>query len=458
LITKRCLLILVLIHSPVLAKVEIDVENAATGMTYKFSNIPFPVRHDLAETGKFEILRGSEDPGDGGLAVLNDGRIPAMEYAPDWNFFFQDGSSGGRLLLDLQKEAMVKRVDTYSQNVAQRGGQVYVVYVSDGSSPDFVERPGVGVEPEEAGWTRLAAVNAAGATDEGLCGVSVSDSAGLLGKFRYLLFDISSSQPDNNFGNTFFSEMDVISAEDLTSSARVGWSDEASETYHTITYNTVDGPLHLILDASAAPDLASWLDNDMAPFVAKWYPELGSLLAGPGYQAKDTITISLVPRIPGETMNGEGISGQAGADAFEGRIKLSIDFLRYFHMRGARGLLVHELTHVVQHYRYWSGRAAIPLWLVEGIADYMRIYVFAPEGDLAKITPNNIDHARYDAGYAMSANFLNWVAKKYDSKIVSQLNSAGREATYTEWSWHLLTGKSLQELGDEWLKETKASL
>jgi hypothetical protein len=40
--------------------------------------------------------------------------------------------------------------------------------------------------------------------------VSISDTDGALGKYRYLLFDVSSTENDDDFGNTFYSEIDVI--------------------------------------------------------------------------------------------------------------------------------------------------------------------------------------------------------------------------------------------------------
>ena len=35
-------------------------------------------------------------------------------------------------------------------------------------------------------------------------------AGGALGKYRYLLFDISRTESDDDFGNTFYSEIDVI--------------------------------------------------------------------------------------------------------------------------------------------------------------------------------------------------------------------------------------------------------
>jgi hypothetical protein len=42
------------------------------------------------------------------------------------------------------------------------------------------------------------------------------------------------------------------------------------------------------------------------------------------------------------------------------------------------------------------------------------------------------------------------VTKKYDKEIVRKLNAAMREGRYTEALWKEITGKSAEELGQEW--------
>ena len=62
-----------------------------------------------------------------------------------------------------------------------------------------------------------------------------------------------------------------------------------------------------------------------------------------------------------------------------------------------------------------------PGWLVEGIADYIRWFLYEPESRGAEITAANISKARYDMSYRGSANFLNWVAEPHDRKLVTKL-------------------------------------
>ena len=66
----------------------------------------------------------------------------------------------------------------------------------------------------------------------------------------------------------------------------------------------------------------------------------------------------------------------------------------------------------------------------------------------------NVERARYDASYRVSANFLNWVVVNHDKDLVRKLNAVAREGKYNADIWTNWTGHTVQELGDIW----KASL
>ncbi len=48
------------------------------------------------------------------------------------------------------------------------------------------------------------------ANDGGQYGVSITKTGGSLGSFRYLLFVCASTESDDEWGNTFYSEIDVV--------------------------------------------------------------------------------------------------------------------------------------------------------------------------------------------------------------------------------------------------------
>jgi len=65
--------------------------------------------------------------------------------------------------------------------------------------------------PAGCGWKLIATVDTRTAEpDGGQYGVSITDSGGSLGTFRYLLFDLYVTEVADDFGNTFYSEIDVV--------------------------------------------------------------------------------------------------------------------------------------------------------------------------------------------------------------------------------------------------------
>jgi hypothetical protein len=100
-------------------------------------------------------------------------------------------------------------------------------------------------------------------------------------------------------------------------------------------------------------------------------------------------------------------------------------------------------------------------WLTEGIPDYIRWFLFEPQaqGAGAAYIQKRIDNSakrgqvyepQYNDSYRISANFLNFVTAKYDRHIVSKLNDALRQGAYYDEIWADNTGKTVQELNQEW--------
>ena len=149
--------------------------------------------------------------------------------------------------------------------------------------------------------------------------------------------------------------------------------------------------------------------------------------------------------------------GGTPASAGGGFINLNAGWFRKELKREARGSVVHEMVHVVQSYggggrRTNPNATRMPGWLVEGIPDYIRWFIYEPQTKGAEITQRNLAKAKYDASYRVTGNFLNWVTEKYDTNIVRKLNAAARAGAYGEEVWKASTGKTSQELGDEWKK------
>ena len=179
---------------------------------FKFKRIASPVKDDAAANAKLTLIDGELDGGSAELASLIDGRLPRDEDEPGSNVYFRAGSSGGRFRMDFGSAIEVVRVNSYSWHPNSRGPQLYKLYGTDGSDPKLNLDPKRGVDPASTGWKLIALVSTL--SDQGEVGgqyaASVVDASGSLGKYRYLLFDCYVTELHDNWGNTFYSEIDVV--------------------------------------------------------------------------------------------------------------------------------------------------------------------------------------------------------------------------------------------------------
>ena len=111
------------------------------------------------------------------------------------------------------------------------------------------------------------------------------------------------------------------------------------------------------------------------------------------------------------------------------------------------GILIHELTHVIQPY---SG--PVPDWLSEGIADYTRWVRYEPHN----WESGSIDGESYKDGYGRAADFLGWVERHYDRKLVHEIHAEACAGKYTNDLFRKRTKKTLDRLWAEYSKAKKA--
>jgi hypothetical protein len=186
--------------------------NSTANRDFKFKNVPSPAKDDAAATAKITLIGGDLDAGSAELSALVDGHLPTDEDEPAGNVFFRAGSSGGRFRIDLGAMTDIAQVNSYSWHPNSRGPQLYKLYAAEGSETNLDLHPKRGIDPATRGWKFIATVNTLPqqGEDGGQYGVSVRDSNGSLGKYRYLLFDCYVTELYDNWGNTFYSEIDVI--------------------------------------------------------------------------------------------------------------------------------------------------------------------------------------------------------------------------------------------------------
>ena len=412
--------------------------NENTSWTFRFKNVPRPAKTDAATGATVSLVTGERDGNGGDLTKLIDGRLPSDADQPQENFFFAVGSKGGRIQLDLGKTVEVGEIRTYSWHPGGRGPQLYTVYASEGTATGFEAKP-TG-SPESAGWKALAKVDTTKAPEKGgQHAVSITDTAGALGKFRYLLFDVSRTDEADQFGQTFLSEIDVI---DLASVGKESAEPEQSGLH---SFDFGGGKYHATIDTTKSPDLTAWAEKHLVPVVSEWYPKLVEMLPSEGFEPYTNIVLRFRDDMGGTPASASG-----------GNINCNIPWFRNELEGEAVGSVVHEMVHVVQRYgrprRDDPNAQRTPGWLTEGIPDYIRWFLYEPESRGAEITRRNIANARYNSSYRISGNFLDWAVRTKDKDLVVKLNAAARKGAYSEAVWKDATGKTSEELGAEWKK------
>ncbi len=418
------------------------------GDGFAFEKVPSPAIDDAGSSARWALVQGEKDRFSGPQEVIADGKVPAGADEPGANFFLA-GTEGGRLVADLGETTDIASVATYSSHPRERADQLYRLYGSTGTAGGFEANPPRGSDPKESGWTLLATVDTRTTTEGrgGRIGVEVGGGKSRgVGRFRYLLFDIVPSVKGNALSNTFFSEIDIVAT-----GARETLRLQADKKI-TRQFEIQDGKYRFTVDATRAPDLVPWVEKELMPMIEVWYPKLATLLPSPGYKVPDHVRLEFKTDMP------NGVPAYAAGN----QLSLSVPFFRNELEREAKGCVVHEMVHVVQN--YWRARVTnrqpteTPGWVTEGIADYVRWFLYEPQSRGAEITERNFRSARYDASYRVSANFLDFLVRTYDPQLVTKLNAAAREGRYREELWKEWTGKPLAELGTEWLEHHRKKL
>lgn len=111
-------------------------------------------------------------------------------------------------------------------------------------------------------------------------------------------------------------------------------------------------------------------------------------------------------------------------------------------------VVTHEVMHIVQDY----GRSVGPGWLTEGIADYVRSR-FGVDNPGAKWTmPDLKPEHSYKNSYRITARFFTWIEKNIKSGTIKAVDASLRDHTYTGAIWAKLTGKDLDALWADYVK------
>src|ERR1700722_11403379 len=151
-------------------------------------------------------------------------------------------------------------------------------------------------------------------------------------------------------------------------------------------------PVEFVIDVSDAPEMKDWTEK-CAQTCERNYTMICDELMSPGFKPLTVITMTM-------RNDYKGVAEAAGS-----RIKGSVSFFKS-HPDDV-GAMIHETAHCVQLYK---GRGN-PGWLVEGVADYVRFFKYELPGKVGRL---NVEQAKYDGSYRITASFLNYVTMRYD--------------------------------------------
>ena len=255
----------------------------------------------------------------------------------------------------------------------------------------------------------------------------------------------------------------------------------ATRPTNQATAQTIDVEVEITIDSSQAPDLKEWCEKELRPALEKWYPLIVADLPSNGFTAPRKFTVVIDPSY-------NGVAATGGT-----RVMVSPNWIKSQTRRQgwneAVGSVIHEEVHVVQQYGYGRRRGGTPnpVWLVEGVADYIRWFKYEPQDK--RPHPNPVVRvaggrgrrgraqtqpaqtqpvqaqpvqaqpttrpANYTDSYRTTAAFLNYVADKHDHEIVVKLNASMRDGRYRPELWSLYTGKTVEELWAEYYQTLK---
>ena len=185
-----------------------------------------------------------------------------------------------------------------------------------------------------------------------------------------------------------------------------------------------------VFDTTGAPELDAWTRQNVVPLVRRWYPKLVEMFPSEGWKASRRVWFRF--------------TNESDCPAYASGYCVTMSRKWFKENPGDVGCIVHEMFHVVQ-----GGYRNAPDWLTEGIADYVRFYLYEPEAHGCDMDLRSKD-VRYDGMYRVSANFLDFVERRHPG-VVKELNALCRQGKYKEETyWKKRTGKTVKELEKEW--------
>jgi len=195
------------------------------------------------------------------------------------------------------------------------------------------------------------------------------------------------------------------------------------------------GPGRGFIDLSQAPDLAAWAQKAEKQMESFWL-DTAALLYSDRFLTPNMVNVvyRTGPNVTPVAATGGGV--------------MTVNSAWCRAHPEDTGLTVHETAHVIQ-----SMSAYNPVWLIEGVADYIRWIKFEPENYTVRINPRT---ATYHDSYRTTGTFLAWCELHYDNRLVTHLNHDVRFGKYTNDRFKQYCGKDVDTLWAEFIAAYQA--
>jgi len=224
---------------------------------------------------------------------------------------------------------------------------------------------------------------------------------------------------------------------------------------------TVEGalarpPLQVRTDVSRTPDAAAFAEQAKS-LCEEWYPKINTILYGADHPLPFAeVEIIFAPK----TQFPKGVPAFTNGN----RIYVWSDYIKNLRPDDYRAMMIHELTHVNQHYGAFASSAS---WVNEGIADYVRHKYFEKDiepklrldgAGYLKGSSAKLDQKGYLLSYTVASAFLFWLEERKDENFIRTLNAALSKGEYSEELFPKHCGASLDALWQEFLAQSRPAV
>ncbi len=220
----------------------------------------------------------------------------------------------------------------------------------------------------------------------------------------------------------------------------------------------------VFLDVTDAPEVGTDAVKASA-LVKEWYPKINGFLFDHAHPLPfNLVVLSFEPN---------PAIKNAPAFAMGNVIHVNSNYIQHM-PDDFRALMVHELTHINQHY---PSKKPDSVWIIEGIADYVRHKYYEKDIQLTlrmnskgqltgyssaeplfynlQSAGTSLDDRGYLQQYTVAATFLYWLEARKDPDIIHHLNTALSQDQYKPDLFRILCGRPLDDLWGEFVTESK---